>query len=38
MTDIRRVYAGACNAATFARVHELADCQARMVSDCSSVS
>lgn len=38
MTVIRRVYAGACNAATFARVHELADCQVRFVTDCFSVS
>ena len=35
---MHRVFAGACNAATYARVPELADCQARMVTDCSSVS
>ena len=35
---MHRVFAGACNAATYARVPELADCQARMGTDCSSVS
>ena len=36
--NLRRMYAGACNAATYARVPGVADCQARMVTDCSSVS